>query len=170
MEYSEIFNSDTAVGDLPLSDARRKALAIIGDLTDRKGLKHEWENIDEDIQDEIFQMWVSIIERDASPKVDVTGDAAERMKLLEARYEGAARSASTSEDQVYEAEGDIDALVQETVHQLFPEMDKDALSYRVSGWECEEPNKNPFPLCVYNHEEDPCLDDCLFCHQPYERK
>ena len=170
MTYSEIFNSETPVGDLPLSDAERKALAIVGDLTDRRGLRQEWEEIDEDILDEIFQKWVEIIAQDMSMTVGVTANVTEKLKLLEARYEGAYRASSTSEDQVYEAECDIDTLVQETVHPMFPEMDKDALSYRVGGWECESPEENPFPLCVYNHEEDPCLDDCLFCHQPYERK
>ena len=61
MKYSEIFDSETSVGDLPLSDAERKALAIVGDLTDRRGLRQEWEEIDEDIQDEIFRTWVDII-------------------------------------------------------------------------------------------------------------
>ena len=65
MQYSEILNSDTAVGDLPLSNAQRKALAIIGDLTDRKGLKQEWEDIDEEFQNEMFEMWTAIIARDA---------------------------------------------------------------------------------------------------------
>jgi hypothetical protein len=36
--------------------------AIIEDLTDRKGLKHEWNNIDADIQAEIRAAWAAIIE------------------------------------------------------------------------------------------------------------
>ncbi len=35
------------------------------------------------------------------------------------------------------------------------------------GWDCPT---SPFNKCVYNSVDDPCLDDCLFCHQPYERK
>lgn len=34
-------------------------------------------------------------------------------------------------------------------------------------WDCPE---SPTDHCVYNREKDPAQDDCLFCHQPYERK
>lgn len=66
MTYNEILNSDTPLGELQISIQKRRALRIIEDLTARKGLKHEWENIDEDIQDEIFETWADIIARDAS--------------------------------------------------------------------------------------------------------
>ena len=36
-------------------------LAIIYDLSDRRGLKHEWVHIDEDIRKEIKDIWVEII-------------------------------------------------------------------------------------------------------------
>ena len=36
-------------------------LAIIYDLSDRRGLKHEWVHIDEDIQKEIKDIWIEII-------------------------------------------------------------------------------------------------------------
>jgi hypothetical protein len=29
---------------------------------------------------------------------------------------------------------------------------------------------SPINQCVYNFMTDPCLDDCLFCAEPYERK
>lgn len=29
---------------------------------------------------------------------------------------------------------------------------------------------NPIEHCVYDGIDDPAWDDCLFCHQPYERK
>lgn len=35
--------------------------ALVDDITDRRGLKHEWNAIDEDIQDEIKAKWVTII-------------------------------------------------------------------------------------------------------------
>jgi hypothetical protein len=35
--------------------------AILEDLTDRRGLRHEWERIDEDIQEEIRQTWITIV-------------------------------------------------------------------------------------------------------------
>jgi hypothetical protein len=38
-----------------------KVFDIITDLTDRRGLRQEWEQIDGDIQDEIIEKWKSII-------------------------------------------------------------------------------------------------------------
>jgi hypothetical protein len=35
--------------------------ALIEDLSDRRGLRHEWESIDEDIQEEIRQTWITIV-------------------------------------------------------------------------------------------------------------
>jgi hypothetical protein len=37
--------------------------AIISDLTGRRGLRHEWDNIDDDIQDEIRETWRNLIEQ-----------------------------------------------------------------------------------------------------------
>lgn len=34
---------------------------IMKDFTDRRGLKQEWSQIDEDIQEEIIQTWIKII-------------------------------------------------------------------------------------------------------------
>lgn len=48
------------------------------------------------------------------------------------------------------------------------------------AWECgdddeeDEPtpdeDKSPIGYCVYNEDEDPCLDFCIFCGSPNERK
>ncbi|MHC4196170.1 MAG: hypothetical protein ACYSQZ_09610 [Planctomycetota bacterium] len=35
---------------------------IIDDLTDRRGLRQEWDQIDDDIQNEILSDWLKIIE------------------------------------------------------------------------------------------------------------
>lgn len=35
--------------------------AIIADLSDRCGLRQEWEQIDEDIKKQIRQMWIDIV-------------------------------------------------------------------------------------------------------------
>lgn len=37
----------------------------------------------------------------------------------------------------------------------------------IGTWDCEN---SPIGVCVYNHIEDPALDDCLFCGGPDERK
>lgn len=34
---------------------------IVADFTDRRGLRQEWEQIDEDVQEEILETWLKII-------------------------------------------------------------------------------------------------------------
>ena len=34
-------------------------------------------------------------------------------------------------------------------------------------WDCD---LSPVGMCAYNEDEDPCRDDCVFCHDPEERK
>ena len=41
-----------------------KVFDIITDLTDRRGLRQEWEEIDGDIQDEIIEKWKNIIDKE----------------------------------------------------------------------------------------------------------
>ena len=41
--------------------AKEIVLAILKDLTDRKGLGNEYEQADEDIQQEIFDTWTEIV-------------------------------------------------------------------------------------------------------------
>ena len=36
-------------------------------------------------------------------------------------------------------------------------------------WSCEA-SSNPLETCVYDKQNDPCMDSCLFCEKPYERK
>lgn len=38
----------------------------------------------------------------------------------------------------------------------------------VVGYACG--GGSPSGMCEYNEETDPCLDDCLYCHLPAERK
>ncbi len=98
-------------------------------------------------------------------------DVSEQMKQLEAKYERLQEDVHTAENRRDAVEGEIEKLVQNTVHPLFPETDKNSLVYLISwGWKCESQDENPFLLCVYDGNEDPCLDDCLFCHEPQERK
>lgn len=44
--------------------AERIVQAIIRDLTDRRGLRQVWEDIDEDVQEEIVRAWTRLIERE----------------------------------------------------------------------------------------------------------
>lgn len=47
---------------------------------------------------------------------------------------------------------------------------QDPLSDRLvmGSWDCEP--SNPLGVCVYDDENDPCNDFCLFCGHPDERK
>lgn len=42
--------------------AVRAVQEIIDDLTDRRGLKQEWHQMDAEIQDEIRETWIGLIE------------------------------------------------------------------------------------------------------------
>lgn len=42
------------------------------------------------------------------------------------------------------------------------------MSHDIPGeWDC---NQSPIGTCVYNHMKDLAHDDCIFCHEPEERK
>lgn len=49
-------------------------------------------------------------------------------------------------------------LKQEGISDIYPV---------VGDWKCE---KSPIGHCIYNHFDDPVHDDCIFCHEPDERK
>lgn len=42
-------------------------LAILADLNNRRGLSHEWENIDSDIQKEIIDKWHALVKEHLTP-------------------------------------------------------------------------------------------------------
>lgn len=54
--YDHVLDKNKTSGSLG------KVFDIITDLTDRRGLRQEWESIDADIQDEIINNWKTIIE------------------------------------------------------------------------------------------------------------
>lgn len=39
--------------------------------------------------------------------------------------------------------------------------------HNIGTWDCAD---SPIGTCVYNIEEDPCEDECIYCGQPDERK
>lgn len=69
---------------------------------------------------------------------------------------------------VNELNDKIANMVKMVVGRKFPDR-KQWIMYPDDGWKCES-TQNPFPLCVYDEGEDSALDDCLYCHEPYERK
>jgi hypothetical protein len=50
--YKQVLKGKRAKGSLA------KVFDIIQDLSDRRGLRQEWEEIDGDIQDEIIEKWL----------------------------------------------------------------------------------------------------------------
>jgi hypothetical protein len=44
--------------------AKRIVSRIVADLTDRRGLRQEWESIDADIQEAIMETWQDIAEQE----------------------------------------------------------------------------------------------------------
>ena len=56
--YDFISNPDNT---FPVEE--RIIFSIIRDFTDRNGLRQEWENIDNDIQDEIIETWLEITKK-----------------------------------------------------------------------------------------------------------
>lgn len=64
----------------------------------------------------------------------------------------------------------IDLEIDEAVRQLVAPLRPDAQEIATSFiWECTDPT-NPVGYCVYDEDEDPCRDECLFCCDPQERK
>lgn len=43
--------------------AKKAVQAIVRDLTDRRGLRQEWDNIDSEIQAEIKVQWAALIDK-----------------------------------------------------------------------------------------------------------
>jgi hypothetical protein len=53
---------DYTLNGLGVTTAEAIVFDIVSDLTDRRGLRQEWDNIDDDIQEEIIKKWVYIVE------------------------------------------------------------------------------------------------------------
>lgn len=77
--------------------------------------------------------------------------------------------------QLVEARRRVDVLeirLRREVRKFLPEKD-DELTFLLDDlrigdfWDCP---KSPTGHCVYDRYKDPVMDDCLFCHEPAERK
>jgi len=49
-----------------MDKAEKIVKALESDLTDRRGLRQEWEQIDDDVKQEIRKMWSDIIRKELS--------------------------------------------------------------------------------------------------------
>jgi hypothetical protein len=59
--------------------------AIIYDLSDRRGLRHEWDQIDDDIKEEIRKQWTSIVLKvQGPPDAVLTLSPSERATIVAA--------------------------------------------------------------------------------------
>lgn len=50
-------------GEIHPDKAKQILFAIVADFTDRRGLRQEWEQIDDGIQNEIMEEWLGIIQK-----------------------------------------------------------------------------------------------------------
>jgi len=92
-----------------------------------------------------------------------------KIQELSEKYHRQKDKADHAASKAYHTHCKIDKLMQEEVHSLVPESNKNWLVYKFTGWVCES-EENPLQMCIYDERDDPALDDCLFCHDPYERK
>jgi hypothetical protein len=54
--YDHVLDKQKVTGNIG------KVYDLISDISDRRGLRQEWEQIDGDIQDEIIEKWSKIVE------------------------------------------------------------------------------------------------------------
>lgn len=47
----------------PMPNDKALLFALIRDMTDRRGLRHEWDKIDDDVREELLNTWLSIIRK-----------------------------------------------------------------------------------------------------------
>jgi hypothetical protein len=71
--------------------AREIVLRIITDLTDRRGLRQQWEEIDDEIRDEIVAQWEQLTREVLAAPSSTTNIPSARMSTIEP---AAAREAS----------------------------------------------------------------------------
>lgn len=53
------------------------------------------------------------------------------------------------------------------IKAVYPEFDYLYQTPGIRQWRCKE---SPAGVCIYDLVDDPIQDDCIFCHQPNERK
>lgn len=61
MAYNKIVLADEEKKQINLTEAEEKVWNLLQDLSRRSGLNDMWDEISDDIQDQIFKKWVEII-------------------------------------------------------------------------------------------------------------
>ena len=74
----------------------------------------------------------------------------------------------TDSERITEIKKEIDDLLFEQDSILDKHLGEDEGQWhKVGTWKC---NESPIGFCVYHPFKDPALDNCIFCHEPNERK
>ena len=60
---------------------------------------------------------------------------------------------------------DLEFEIEKLIQTVYPEYYR--MFNTIGDWDCKD---SPIGLCIYDHMIDQCLDNCLFCGQPDERK
>lgn len=63
-KYYEFIGEEKNKNEFSISE--KIVFEIVKDFTNRRGLRQEWEYIDDDIQKEIIKEWISIVEKNIS--------------------------------------------------------------------------------------------------------
>lgn len=61
---------------------------------------------------------------------------------------------------------EIHLIKREIESEQFKVIALDPSEYDIGDWACDS---SPIGICVY-HIDDTCQDDCIYCHDPDERK
>lgn len=88
---------------------------------------------------------------------------------LSASQEEKKQAIEAAREAVSNAQEFLDSLESNCEHLMMKVHDSAhcAICDNYFGWWCPDSKDHQ---CHYNDEEDPMRDDCLFCHQPEERK
>jgi len=93
---------------------------------------------------------------DADTIKQIDKEIAEINRELDVKY--------TARSNLYDKKTD---LLLGIIKEDFGTSDKEIYCIQIGDWDCHE---SPIGVCFYNAQEDPCLDTCLVCGDPDERK
>lgn len=68
--------------------------------------------------------------------------------------------------EIHDTELRLEKDIKQLVNTLKPEVEYPTVTFT---WRCTDLT-NPVGFCVYDDEQDPANDECLFCGDPEERK
>jgi len=95
-------------------------------------------------------------------RTEATMNTTDEIRTLLNKMNAARDEAREADDRHGWAVWELTKALAEVLH-----MDPHHLEGVSGGWNCLE---SPIGCCLYNDAEDPAHDDCLFCHEPEERK